>query len=92
MAKNEKETVEANAKDMTLNVSGKDKGRIGSIIQKIVIYVLCTFLAILSILPFWMMFVNATRSTPQIQQTAVSFIPSTERQRRGNLWLQEYGV
>ena len=77
MAKNEKETVEANAKDMTLNVSGKDKGRIGSIIQKIVIYVLCTFLAILSILPFWMMFVNATRSTPQIQQTAVSFIPST---------------
>ncbi len=77
MAKNEKETVEANAKDMTLNVSGKDKGKIGSIIQKIVIYVLCTFLAILSILPFWMMFVNATRSTPQIQQTAVSFIPST---------------
>ena len=77
MAKKEKETVEANAKDMTLNVSGKDKGKIGSIIQKIVIYVLCTFLAILSILPFWMMFVNATRSTPQIQQSAVSFIPST---------------
>ena len=77
MAKKEKETVEANAKDMTLDVSGKDKGKIGSIIQKIVIYVLCTFLAILSILPFWMMFVNATRSTPQIQQSAVSFIPST---------------
>ena len=41
------------------------------------IYILCTFLSILSILPFWMMFVNATRSTPQIQQSAVSFIPST---------------
>ena len=77
MATNEKETVESNSKDMTLNVSGKDKGKIGSIIQKIIIYVLCTFLAILSILPFWMMFVNATRSTPQIQQSAVSFLPST---------------
>lgn len=44
---------------------------------KVVIYVVCIFLAILSILPFWIMIVNATRSTTQIQQHAVSLIPST---------------
>lgn len=46
-------------------------------IIKIIIYVVCTFLAILSILPFWIMIVNATRSTTQIQQHAISLIPST---------------
>ena len=44
---------------------------------KIVIYVVCTFLALLSIMPFWIMLVNATRSTVEIQQSAVSLIPST---------------
>lgn len=44
---------------------------------KVFIYVVCIFLAILSILPFWIMIVNATRSTTQIQQHAVSLIPST---------------
>ena len=34
---------------------------------KVVIYVVCIFLAILSILPFWIMIVNATRSTTEIQ-------------------------
>ncbi|MCR5848514.1 MAG: carbohydrate ABC transporter permease [Lachnospiraceae bacterium] len=63
--------------NLQLTVEGREKGNVGNIIQKVIIYVLCTFLAILSILPFWMMFVNATRSTPQIQQTAVSFLPST---------------
>ncbi len=47
------------------------------IAMKIVIYVVCIFLAILSILPFWIMFVNATRSTTQIQQHAISLLPST---------------
>lgn len=42
-----------------------------------VIYVISILLAALSIVPFWIMFVNATRSTSQIQQHAVSFIPST---------------
>jgi len=46
-------------------------------IMKIVIYVVCTFLAILSVLPFWIMIVNSTRSTTQIQQHAISLIPST---------------
>lgn len=46
-------------------------------IYKVFIYIVCIFLTILSIIPFWIMIVNATRSTPEIQQNAVSFIPST---------------
>jgi len=42
-----------------------------------IIYILCIFLAILSIMPFWIMIVNATRSTTQIQQHAISLFPST---------------
>ncbi len=41
------------------------------------IYVVCIILAVLSILPFWIMIVNATRSTVQIQSHAISLIPST---------------
>ncbi|MBQ8952442.1 MAG: carbohydrate ABC transporter permease [Eubacterium sp.] len=39
-------------------------------------HVVCIVLALLSILPFWIMMVNATRSTTEIQQMAVSLIPS----------------
>lgn len=46
-------------------------------IIKIFIYIICVILTILSIFPFWIMVVNATRSTNQIQQHAVSLIPST---------------
>ncbi|MCL1883628.1 MAG: carbohydrate ABC transporter permease [Defluviitaleaceae bacterium] len=46
-------------------------------ISRTIIYTLCTVLAILSVLPFIIMFVNATRSTPQIQQNALSFTPSS---------------
>ena len=42
----------------------------------VIIYTVCTLLAILSIMPFWIMIVNATRSTYQIQQHAISMIPS----------------
>ncbi len=45
--------------------------------KKTIIVIICIFLAILSIMPFVIMIVNATRSTTQIQQHAVSFIPST---------------
>ncbi len=45
--------------------------------MKIVIHIVCILLAILSILPFWVMIVNSTRSTPEIQQHALSLIPST---------------
>ena len=44
---------------------------------KIFIYVVCIFLAILSIFPFWIMIVNSTRSTTEIQQHALAFIPSS---------------
>ena len=42
----------------------------------IIIHVVCIVLALLSIMPFWIMMVNATRSTTEIQQTAISLIPS----------------
>lgn len=48
-----------------------------NMVLKVVIYVVCIFLAILSILPFWIMIVNATRSTTEIQQQAVTLIPSS---------------
>jgi multiple sugar transport system permease protein len=41
-----------------------------------VIYVVSIILSLLSILPFWIMIANATRSTYQIQQHAISLIPS----------------
>lgn len=41
------------------------------------IYIVCIILAVLSILPFWIMIVNATRSTVQIQSHAISLMPST---------------
>jgi multiple sugar transport system permease protein len=49
---------------------------IPQVILKIVKYVVCIILAILSILPFWIMIVNATRSTYEIQQHAIAFLPS----------------
>ena len=45
-------------------------------IYKILLTILCVVLAILSVMPFLIMLVNATRSTNQIQQKAVSLIPS----------------
>ena len=44
--------------------------------MKILIHIVCIFLAVLSVLPFWIMMVNATRSTTEIQQMALSLIPS----------------
>lgn len=44
---------------------------------RVVAYTVCLLLAILSVLPFWIMFVNATRDTFQIQQDAISLIPSS---------------
>ena len=43
---------------------------------KVVAYVVCIILTILSLMPFVVMLVNSTRSTYQIQQHAVSLIPS----------------
>ena len=43
---------------------------------KVVIYIVCIILALISIFPFWLMFMNATRSTFEIQQNSVAFWPS----------------
>jgi len=48
-----------------------------SLLFKVTAYTVCLILAILSVLPFWIMFVNATRDTFQIQQEALSLIPSS---------------
>jgi multiple sugar transport system permease protein len=45
-------------------------------LYKIFIYVFCIFLAILSIMPFYIMFINSTRGTYEIQSNAISLIPS----------------
>ena len=45
-------------------------------LYKLMIYVVCILLVLLSITPFWIMFVNATRNTFEIQQSAIAFFPS----------------
>lgn len=45
-------------------------------ISRIIVYIVCIFLAVLSILPFWIMFMNATRGTFEIQQSSISLLPS----------------
>ncbi len=44
--------------------------------KRSMIYVFCTFLSALAIVPFWVMIVNATRSSSQIQN-GVSLIPGS---------------
>lgn len=44
---------------------------------KIVAYTVCVLLAIISLFPFVLMIINATRSTTQIQQHAISLIPGS---------------
>lgn len=43
--------------------------------QRLVIYLLCTVLSLLALIPFWSMVVNATRSTEEINQ-GISLLPS----------------
>ncbi len=45
-------------------------------VSKVIIYIVCIFLSLLSIFPFWIMFMNATRGTFEIQQSAISLLPS----------------
>ncbi|MCL2698902.1 MAG: carbohydrate ABC transporter permease [Defluviitaleaceae bacterium] len=46
-------------------------------VLKFVIYFVCIFLVVLSIFPFWLMLMNATRSTWEIQRQALSLLPGT---------------
>ena len=50
--------------------------RDGNALVKALIYLVCIILAVMSLFPFVVMVVNSTRSTTQIQQHAVSVIPS----------------
>ena len=59
------------------------------IVGKILVYAVCILLAILSIYPFWIMLVNATRSTTQIQQSAIAFIPSNHIARNFEILKQK---
>lgn len=58
---------------MASDLRTKQRASIG---LKICIYVVSILLAVLSIFPFWVMFCNSTRSTNEIQEHAVSFLPS----------------
>lgn len=55
----------------------KRKLSTGQLVFRIVAYTVCIILTILSIFPFVVMLVNSTRSTYEIQQHAISLIPST---------------
>jgi multiple sugar transport system permease protein len=44
---------------------------------KIIAYITCGFLSVMSLIPFIIMAVNGTRSTPEIRERAISLIPST---------------
>ncbi len=46
-------------------------------LSKTIIYVVCIFFAFLSVFPFWVMFMNATRGTFEIQQNSIGLLPST---------------
>lgn len=52
--------------------------------QRILIYVFFILLTILSILPFWIVLANATRSTEQIQQ-GLSFLPGESLMNNWNI-------
>lgn len=56
--------------------SVRSESKVSLNVNRTIVYVVCIVLALLSILPFWIMFVNATRSTAEIQ-SGLSLLPST---------------
>ncbi len=63
----------------------KNKNKAGAVVAHFWIYVLLILLAILSILPFWIMFMNATRSTPEINANSLGLWPSKYLMRNWNV-------
>ena len=55
----------------------KNKNKAGSVVAHFWIYVLLITLTIMSIMPFWIMFMNGTRNTPEINANALGLWPST---------------
>ena len=64
------------SKDNKVVVANVKKTGSQNIVLKVIIYIVCIILTILSLMPFIIMIVNSTRSTNEIQQHAVSLIPS----------------
>lgn len=54
----------------------KKKNNVGPVVAHVWIYIFLILLAILSILPFWVMFMNGTRSTPEINANSMGLLPS----------------
>lgn len=54
----------------------RQSSSVGLHISRTIVYIVCIFFALLSLFPFIIMFVNATRSTPEIQAHTISLIPS----------------
>ena len=57
-------------------------------VSRTIIYAVCIVLSLLSLLPFLIMFVNATRSTPEIQ-SGLSLIPSSHLLTNWNVLLDK---
>ncbi|MCC3374430.1 carbohydrate ABC transporter permease [Cohnella sp. REN36] len=56
--------------------SVRSESKVSLNVNRTIVYIVCIVLALLSIMPFWIMFVNATRSTSEIQ-SGLSLLPST---------------
>ena len=54
----------------------KKKNKVGPVVAHVWIYIFLVLLAILSVLPFWVMFMNSTRSTPEINANSMGLLPS----------------
>lgn len=66
----------------------KESSKFSRNIYKTIIYIVCISLALLSVMPFWIMFINATRSTPEIQQ-GLSILPSIHMMSNLNVLLSK---
>jgi len=54
----------------------KEHYRFSLVLSRVLIYILLAILLVITLVPVWLLIVNATRSTLQIQQ-GISFLPST---------------
>lgn len=55
----------------------KKSNSVGRSAFRVFIYIVCILLAVMSLFPFIIMFINSTRSTFEIQQSGVSLVPSS---------------
>ena len=62
--------------------------RLSTNLIRALIYIALILLVIITIVPIWMLIVNATRSTTEIQ-TGISFIPSTHMVENYNILLSK---